>query len=126
MNISRINCNEPKPNTFRGCVTVKNLKTNTVQKYLTSEKADMQLYDKFISVANNRMFDFHPKAEQHLARLKGCINLYSDVLKDRTLMALELPDAKNYAAAYSHKNGESIINAPGLFEIKHSFKQPQE
>lgn len=126
MKISPINCNDPKPNTFKGCVTVKNLKTNSVSKILTNEQADMKLYDKFMSIANNRMFDFHPTAEQHLARLKGCLNLYSDVLKDKSVSELQLPDAKNYEASFTHKNGKSLIDVPGLFTIKHEFKQPQE
>ncbi len=122
MNISPINCKQPA--SFKGLVTVKNLKTNSINKIVTNEETDSLLLNKFMGIANNRIVEI-PTAAKCLEQLKGCVKFYSDALKNKSLAELEMPAADKYSTTYIRTNGKSVIDSPN-FKITHEFKEPKE
>lgn len=121
MNITPINC---RKESFKGLVTVNNLKTGVVNKVVTDAQTDTLLLNKFMSIANNRIVEV-PSASKCLEQLKGCVKFYADTLKNKPVKELEMPAADKYSASYLRENGKSVIESPN-FKITHEFKEPKE
>lgn len=117
MNILPVNNNQ----TFKGSIIVNNLKTNKVEKIITSRKADHQLKDTFDSILNNRMFVMKSQREC-LTNLKNCVNKFSEIIGNNFGKDLKFPAAKDISVVYSFSKDISKLDVPGHFSIVHSTK----
>lgn len=116
MNVSKIQNNQT---TFNGNLLVKNIKTGTIEKFITDAKADKEIADSFEKVVNNRLFVL-PNSEDCLAKLKKCIDSLFDAAKIKPENKLEYPKAKDVNINYISNKNKSEIDVPGYFSITHS------
>lgn len=118
MNITPISANE---HSFKGTLTIKNLKNNTTRIIQTSDETAKYINENFSStkMLNNRIYEFTGGgAAKALDKLKGYVKFFADSVGADFDKELTYPEVSKFAAEYKITDKSAEINAPEYFSIK--------
>lgn len=116
MNVQPINVTNQ---TFKGNITVKNLKTGTATKFLTNEQTDLDLFKYFHKTMRTMFFNFNTK--EHIDALSG-------IVKKDLGKGLEFPKTDEFMGEFGakvidkngKKEGVNVIASDGFFRFEHN------
>ncbi len=103
---------------FKGNVIIKNLKTKSVEKFITDTQTDKKIADSFEKVINDRIFTMR-SSEDCLKRLKNYIDTFTEITGIKIKNKLDYPSAKNFNAEYKSEGNKLEIHVPEHFNISH-------